>query len=322
MSVGFLADWSSGVSFCLWQALLFVAVTLVAVSAVMMLIFKWNPIQWGGWVCTAVAVVIFLNTCLYGLNQYSGPLSEDIRLEETPYDIVELENAAAYYRDQANVLCQQIQRDGNGAVFADFDTLAAQAPKGFETLVYEQSLSVFAGPMGPVKKLGWAKSYARRGITGVTVGLTGEAAVNPLTPAVLQPFAMCVEMAHQASITIERDAAFGAYLACINNPDVQFQYSGALMGYRYCLLALKALDAVSGNGAVARTRAEESPQVLYDLRLCDEFLGDREREDSGAYELLVSWHFQEVVLPALVEEEAPFDPMDKTQVDLSDHPDA
>ncbi len=322
MSMTFLADWSGGVSFCLWQALLFVAITLVAVSAVLMLIFKWNPIQWGGWVCTAAAVLVFLHICLYGLNQHSGPLSEDIRLEETPYDIVELENAAIYYRDQANALCQQVQRDGNGVVFADFDTLAQQASNGFEVLVYDQSLSVFAGPMGPVKKLGWEKSYTRRGITGVTFGLTGEAAVNPRTPAVLQPFAMCREMAHQASITIERDAAFAAYLACMNNEDVQFQYSGALMGYRYCLLALEALDAVSGTGAVTRIRAEESAQVQYDLMVCNDFLGDREREGDTVYDLLVSWHIQEIVLPALVEEESPFNPMDKTQVDLSDHPDA
>ena len=322
MSMNFLAGWSGGVSFCLWQALLFVAVTLVAVSAVMMIIFKWNPIQWGGWVCAAAAVLIFLNTCLYGLNQYAGPLSEDIRLEETPYDIVELENAAAYYRDQANALSQQVVRDGNGVVFADFETLAQQASKGFEVLVYDRSLSVFAGPMGPVKKLGWEKSYARRGVTGVTVGLTGEAAVNPRTPAVLQPFAMCREMAHQASITIERDAAFAAYLACMNNEDVQFQYSGALMGYRYCLKALQALDAVSGTGAVARVRQTESPQLQYDLMQCDEFLGDRERAEDKAYDLLVSWHIQQIVLPALVEEETPFDPMDKNQVDLSDHPDA
>lgn len=322
MAQTFLADWSSGVSFCLWQALLYVLLALVAGSAVLMIIFKWNPIQWGGWVCAGLAVLVFLNTCLYGLNQYSGPLSEDIRLEETPYDITELENAAVYYREQANALSEQIQRTGNEVAFADFQTLAQQAAKGFEVLVYDQSLSVFAGPMGPVKELCWAGAFAARGVTGVTVGLTGEAAVNPRTPAVLQPFAMCREMAHQASITVERDAAFAAYLACMNNTDVQFQYSGALMGYRYCLKALEALDAVNGTDVAGQTREQESAAVRYDLEQCNGFLGDRDREEDKVYDLLTSWHIQEVVLPALVEEESPFDPMDKTQVDLSDHPDA
>lgn len=323
MSQVFLADWSSGASFCLWQMLLLAGIALIVASAVLMIVFKWNPIRWGGWVCAAIAVVIFLNTGLYGLNQFSGPLSEDIRLEETEYILAELESATAYYRDQANALSEQVQRDGNGNVkFEDFEVLAEKAHEGYETLVYEKSLSVFAGPMEPVKKLGWDGYFTRRGITGVTVGLTGEAAVNPNTPGVLLPFAMCREMAKRSSIAAEADAAFAAYLACMNNTDAQFQYSGALMGYRYCLRALEALDAVTGAGAAAKVKAEENAYVKLDLMECDSFLGDKEREDAKACDLLTSWHIQEVVLPTLMEEESPFDPMDKTQVDLSDHPDA
>ena len=34
-------------------------------------------------------------------------------------------------------------------------------------------------------------------------------------------------------------------------------------------------------------------------------------------DLLVSWHIQEVLLPSMAVEETPFDPLDKTQVDLT-----
>lgn len=323
MAQTFLGQWSGGVDFCLWQALLFVGIALVLVTAVLMIIFKWNPIQWAGWVCAAVAVLIFLNTCLFGLNKYSGTLAEDIRLEETPYDISELEGAAIYYRDQVNTLAAQVTRDDSGAVtFGTFQDMAQQAPEGFKVLVYEKSLSVFAGPMGPVKELNWAKSYTKRGVTGVTVGLTGEACVNPQVPGVLLPFAMCRQICQQGSIVVERDAAFGAYLACMNNPDVRFQYSGALMAYRYCLKALQALENVSGSGAVARVRTEEAVAVTQDIARCDGFFGKGEEKGVKAYDLLTSWHIQEVVLPGLVEEESAFDPMDKTQVDLSDNPNA
>ena len=322
MAQGFLSTWSGGVEFCLWQALLIAIVALVLVTVVLMLLFKWNPIQWAGWVCAAVAILVFLNTCLFGLNQHSGSLAEDIRLDETPYDISELEAAAVYYRDQANALSEQVDRKGSQVDFGGFKELAVQAAEGFDVLVYEDSLAVFAGPMDPVKELGWAKQYTRQGVTGVTVGLTGEAAVNPQTPAVMLPFAMCREMAHRGSIAVERDAAFGAYLACVRNPDLRFQYSGALMGYRYCLKALEALAEVSGSDAVAELRAGESEYVAKDLQLCDDFLGDKERDDAKAYDLLTCWHIQEVVLPSLVEEESNFNPMDKSQVDLSDHPNA
>ena len=322
MAQGFLATWSGGVDFCLWQVLIYVAIGLVLFSAVLMLLFKWNPIRWAGWICASVAIVIFLNTCLFGLNKYSGSIAEDIRLDETPYDIAELEAAAVYYRDQANALGEKVDRKGGEVNFGTFKSMAKQASEGFNVLVYDESLAVFAGPMDPVKELGWAKQYARRGVTGVTAGLTGEAAVNPLTPAVMLPFAMCREMAHRGSIAVERDAAFAAYLACMKNPDIRFQYSGALMGYRYCLKALEALAEVSGSDAVDALRAGENAYVADDLKRCDEFLGAKEREDAKAYNLLTCWHIQEIVLPNLVEEESNFNPMDKTQVDLSGHPNA
>ena len=323
MAQSFLVDWSSGVEFCVWQMLLLAMIALIITSAILMIIFKWNPIRWGGWVCTAVAVVVFLNTILYGLNQYSGPLSEDVRLEETDYTITELENAAAYYRDQANILADVVSRDNSGNVqFADFDALAKQAADGFESLVYEQSLSVFAGATAPVKKLGWAGSFTSRGITGVMVGLTGEAAVNPQTPAVMMPFAMCREMAHRASIAIEKDASFGAYLACMANEDVSFRYSGALMAYRYCLKALEELDLVTGAGAADRVAELANANVTWDVAVCDSFFGEKKQDDADACDLLTSWHIQQIVLPSLLEEEQTFDPMDKSQVDLSDHPNA
>ncbi len=319
----FLVDWSSGVEFCLWQALLLVMAVLVLVTVVLMVIFKWNPIRWLGWVCTAIAAVVFLNTAVYGLNQFSGPLSEDIRLTETDYTVTELANAAAYYRDLANTLADQIDRDTNGdAEYERFEKLADRASDGFDTLVYDQSLSVFAGPSDPVKKLGWAEFFSGQGIIGLTVGLTGEAAVNPQTPPVILPFAMCREMARRMSIVIPKDASFAAYLACTTNEDIQFKYSGALMGYRYCIKALQQLDAVTQSKTAAQISAKESRNLKRDLALCDVFFSSKDMDDANTCDLLVSWHIQEVVLPSLVEEEELFNPLDKTQVDLSDNPNA
>ena len=174
----------------------------------------------------------------------------------------------------------------------------------------------------PVKQLGWAGRYTAKGITGVTVGLTGEAAVNPETPPVMLPFAMCKEMAKRASIAIERDAGFAATLACRKNTDSQFQYSGLLMSYRYCLKALEELDKVTGDGIATRVSAGETASVKRDLAICDAFYGNNGAKDAKACDLLVSWHIQEVVLPSQIEEEEIFNPLDKTQVDLSDNPNA
>ena len=94
MVQNFLVDWNSTVDYCLWQVLVLVILALVIASVVLMIVLKWNVIQWFGWVCTVVAAVWFLNTAAFGLNEFSGPLSEDIRLEEMDYTVTELEEAA------------------------------------------------------------------------------------------------------------------------------------------------------------------------------------------------------------------------------------
>ncbi|MBQ3492169.1 MAG: DUF3810 family protein [Oscillospiraceae bacterium] len=318
MAQNYLADWSSGVSVCLWQVLLIWMLMLILATLVLLLIFKWNPIRWFGWVCAVVAVIVFLNFGVFGLNDFSGPLSEDIRLTETGWAIDELEDAAAYYRDQANALSDQVPRDHKGnVVFDDFDTLAAQASEGFEKLVYEQSLSVFAGSFQPVKKLGWASRYTAQGITGVTVPITGEAAVNPQSPTVVLPYAMCQQMARRAGITIDQDASLAAYLACRENSSVQFQYSGMLMSYRACLNAVAELEAVLSSGAYQRVTALESENLKLDMAACDNFFGTRKMDDASVCDLLTSWHIQQIVLPSIVVEQDQFDPMDKTQVDVT-----
>ena len=343
MAQVFLSGWSSGVDFCVWQMLLLTLIAVILATAVLMIILKWNPIRWGGWVCAVVAAVIFLNTGLYSLNEFSGPLSEDIRLKETDYTITELESAAVYYRDQVNALADQISRDEKGNVkFADFATLAQQAGNGFEHLVYDNSYSVFAGSNLPVKELGWADMYTSMGITGVTMGLTGEAAVNPQIPDVTLPFTICHEMAHRKCIAVERDANFAAFLACQANESIEYQYSAYFMAFRYCYSTLASAGTTETVAAAARVHSGISQQLMADLEYYDDFFhsrrsdsatdfankvndtylktsGDEEgtKSYSNVSDLLVWWHYQQIFLPEITVEESHFDPLDESQVDLS-----
>lgn len=334
-----LAKWSSGVNFCLWQMGALVIGLLVIASIVLMIVMKWNPIRWLGWVLTAAAAIYFLNTLVFGLNYYAGPLAEDIRLEVRRYDVEELTNATVYYRDKANFLAKQVKRDASGDVaFEDFDVLAGKAGDGFHTLVYKFSYPVFAGSTVPVKELGWSDMYTSMGITGVTMGITGEAAVNPQIPAVSIPFTMCHEMAHRMSIANERDANFAGFLASMANEDIQYQYSAYFMAYRYCYSALLSVNTQ----AAARVSGEVNAELQHDMDSYTRLFSTRQNKaatkvantandtylrtsgDSsgiGSYgevtDLLVSWHYQRVVLPSITTTEKKFDPYDETQVDLS-----
>ena len=339
---GYLATWSGTVDMLIWQVLA-VALGVVALGGlVVVIVMKWNPISWGGWVLAGVSLVWLLHTAMFGLNYYAGPLAEDIRLDVGRYNVSELAEATEYYRDKANELAAQVERDAEGNVdFSEFHVLAKKAGEGFHTLTYDYSYPIFTGSTEPVKELGWADMYTSMGITGFTCGITGEAAVNPQIPDVTLPFTMCHEMAHRMCIASEKDANFAAFLACSVNEDVQFRYSAYYMAYRYCYSALATAQSTNAAAAAARIDSEVSDLLRRDLRYYDEFFSTKKDEKAtkvadtvndtylkssgesagiASYgqvaDLLVNWHIQQIVLPELTITVAPFDPYDEDQVDL------
>ena len=340
---GYLATWSGAVDMLIWQVLA-VALGVVALGGlVVVIVMKWNPISWAGWVLAGVSTVWLLHTAMFGLNYYAGPLAEDLRLEVGRYSVSELAEATEYYRDKANELAAQVERDAEGNVaFSDFHVLAKKAGAGFHTLTYDYSYPIFAGSTEPVKELGWADMYTSMGITGFTCGITGEAAVNPQIPDVNLPFTMCHEMAHRMCIASEKDANFAAFLACSVHEDVQFRYSAYYMAYRYCYSALATAQSTNAAAAAARIDSEVSDLLRRDLRYYDSFFSTKKDEKAtkvadtvndtylktsgesagvASYgqvaDLLVNWHIQQIVLPELTITIAPFDPYDENQVDLS-----
>ena len=340
---GFLAAWSGSVDFLIWQVLAVALGVLALGGLVIVIVMKWNPVSWAGWVLAGVSFVYLLHTAMFGLNYYAGPLADDIRLDVGRYSVSELAEATEYYRDKANELAGQVKRDSSGNVeFSDFYMLAGRAGEGFKTLTYEYSYPIFAGSTEPVKELGWSDMYTSMGITGFTCGITGEAAVNPQIPDVTLPFTICHEMAHRMCIASEKDANFAAFLACSVHENVEFQYSAYYMAYRYCYSALATAQSTDAAAAAARIDSGVSDLMKRDLQYYDQFFNAKQDDKATDFantvndtylktsgesagvasygkvcDLLVNWHIQQVVLPELTITIAPFDPYDETQVDLS-----
>ena len=339
-----LAQWSAGTAACLWQVLAVLLVVLLLASIVAMILLKWNVIQWLGWVLSGVCLLWCAHTGLYGLNQYASPLADDIRLNTMVVgdSVTPLVNATTYFRDKANELAEQISRDENGDIIApDFAASAEQAADGFHTLVFEKNYPVFAGTTVPVKELGWADMYESMGISGVTMPLTGEAAVNPNLPAMYLPFTICHEMAHRMCIAPERDANLAAFLATTANSDVLYQYSGYFMAFRFCYNSLASIStstAASAANSIYTGINDALRGDLEDYRAYCQSTIDADASDfansvndtylqmsgdeSGiksygeVTDLLLSWYWQEIYLPAHTDdvEEDTFDPFDEEYI--------
>ena len=339
-----LAGWSASVDFTLWQVLAVLLVVGLLATVVLMIMLKWNFFQWLGWVLTGASLIWCLHTGIYGLNNYASSLAEDLRLNVTEYTLGELEEATIYFRDKANEMAATMPRsDARELQFDDFDTLAEKAGEGFRNMTYSGDAAVFAGSLLPVKELQWADMYSSMGIMGVTMPITGEAAVNPQIPSVAMPFTMCHEMAHRMAIAPERDANLAAFLSCTAHTDPQFQYSAWFMAYRYCYNALASDGSAAASAAAARIKTGINEYLKADINSYNNFFAVHYNQTASniadaandAYikvsgdesgvksygevcDLLVSWYIQEIVVPSHGQEDSGFDPYDKDQVDLSD----
>ena len=312
----YLAGWSADFAGCLWQTILVFLAVLLLASIILMIVLRWNPIQWLGWVLSVVSVLSLLHTGLYGLNKYSGTIAEDVRLELKEYSVGSLERAANYYRDMANQYADQVDRNSDGSLrYSSFEELAQQAADGFDYLAYQKTFPTFTGSTEPVKELGWSGLYGST--TGITVALTGESAVNPNVPAVGIPFAICHEMCHRMCVYSHTEADFGAFLACTFNSSAEFQYSGYLMAFRHCYNVLRSIQTDLGRDAASRVAAGVKSTVMADIEDYEDFLGNSDTEDELT-KLLVSWHIQEIARYDQEEEEDPFDPMDETDERFQD----
>ena len=297
MIQGSLAQWSGGTEELLWQLALVLFAVVVTASIVFMIVLKWNPIQWFGWVLAVGSVVLFLNTAVYGLNDYAGPMAEDIKLEMTDYTLPELKEAAIYYRERANTLANMVSRDSDGNVkFPSFDEMAEMTAEGFQTLTYQEHMPIFYGTSInnedtthwanweslPIKELGWADYFTSIGTTAIYTPLTGEVAVNSQIPEVGLPFIMCRETAKRLCIANEGDAEFAAYLACSANPSLAFQYSAQLMAYRSCRDALASMPGSEAAEVLTALESGENDNLSHDLSQYDLFFEMNRDEDAVA----------------------------------------
>lgn len=309
--------------FTVWQVLVMILLGALILTLVLMIVRKRSFLRWLGWWLAVACLLWTAHTSLQGLNNYASPLAEDLHMEMKTISKQELEQATAYFRDAANALAPQVPRDGAGNIAFDaFETLAEKAGNGYENLV-SAGYSVFAGSTAPVKKLSWGRLYNAMGICGVTMAVTGEAAVVADMPQVSMPYVMCHEMAHRMAIASENDANFAAFLACNASDDIQFRYAGYFTAYLKCMNAL-GRSISKDEGACDLLRADAAAYFAFYRKngnqtatniataVNDKFLqasGDSQGVKSYGQVVtqLTNWYLQQV---APSEETPRFDPTD------------
>lgn len=222
--------------FAVWEIL----VVLLVLLALYFLIHNRKFLSWLSGVALLICVLFFAFVALWGLNHFGPSISDRVGLAVTQYSKEQLAAAAGYMADQATLWADQVPREADGSMTTDFVAWAKQANTGYDVLAQENGF--FAGSKAPVKKLLSGRLFSYMGFTGIFIAYTGESNVNPETFSASLPFTMCHELAHRLTVAAEDEANFCAFLACLENPDPAFQYSGWYSAFVYTYNALYAAD--------------------------------------------------------------------------------
>ena len=285
--------------FALWEWL---AVVIVLMTLYDLIRHK-KPLAWLAGVVATVCTFILVFMGLWGLNYFAPPVAE-----AEPYSVQTLQEATLYMARQAEAAAEQVGRDENGRMTAEFETWAQAAGEGYDVLAQEDPF--FEGTRTPVKKLLSSRLFSHMGFTGIFVPFTAESNVNTETDPAALPFTMCHEMAHRLTVAREDEANFCAFLACINNADPAFQYSGWYSAYLYTYNALyeadraaalgvkdtlsatlrRDLEATNAHYARFDSQVQEVAKKVNDVYL--KTVGDQDGAESydKAADLLVAWY--------------------------------
>ena len=308
-AAAFLSGVTASFPFALWQVLLAIIV-LLELYGLIRCFSNGKFLYWLSGLVLLVSVLVFLFVGLWGVNHFGVPVARRTGLTVTEYSKEQLRSTAQYMAEQANIWADRVDRDANGDLAVDFEEMAEDADDGYDVLA--QSNGFFRLPDTTVKPLLIPEAFSYMGLTGIYIAYTGESCVNPDTYAASIPYTMCHELAHSLTVAPEDEANFCAFLACLNNDDPAFQYSGWYSAYIYTYNALLKADPT----AAAEVRATLSEPVLRDLRSAsahyDQYEGEVQKtteklndaylkafkEESGVQsygevaDLLIAWYLQ------------------------------
>lgn len=241
-----------------------------------------NALGWGSGVFLTASVLLFLYMTNCGVNYQRESFSEKSGLAAKQYTAEELKTVCLWLTEEVNGLAGQVERSDSGTMILampadesrENDTGAAgemsapgsrnitgDADRERQAAEEGRTLQVLGDRAGQaMKKL--AKEYpdlngyyphpkpvwiseilSYQNLSGVYSPFTIEANFNADMIDYNIPFTMCHELSHLRGFMQEEEANFIAFLACIGSGKQDFEYSGYLTGWVYCMNALRRTDA-------------------------------------------------------------------------------
>lgn len=202
-----------------------------------------------------------------GLNYNRSTFSSISGLEIKAAPVEELEQLCTYLGKMAGEARIMLQKDSSGVVCSDISVnhLLKNAKEGYDAL--KNKYSFFDGTYPIPKKVLLSRIMCYEGITGIYPYILPEPLINYETPIFELPHTICHEQAHQRGFAREDEANYISYLACINNPEPIYKYSGY---YSALVYSINALNKHSPE-AFQRCKKAMDPGIFLDINASYKF---------------------------------------------------
>lgn len=203
-------------------------------------------------IISIIGIVYFLFVILWGINYNRMDLKDSLiidynishnkNIKDVNYDKEDLINLYKFLVEKCNETRTKVLEDDKNVMKCNTDPreVLKRANEGYDNV---EILNLNKrGNYSHAKSILNSNLLCYTGITGIYSPFTGEANVNIAAPDIYIPFTTLHEMAHQRGYSSEDECNFLAYIACINNKDYDFQYSGYILALKYAASALAKVD--------------------------------------------------------------------------------
>ena len=218
-----------------------------------------NALCWASGLFLTASALLFLYAANCGVNYQRESFSEKTGLAAKQYTAEDLKQVCLWLTEEVNALAGQVERGGSGEM-----VLAASAEEKQDAAAaeYEEMPLQVLGDTAVQAMTDLAEKYpdmkgyyphpkpvcvseilSYQNLSGVYSPFTIEANYNADMVDYNIPFTLCHELSHLRGFMQEEEANFIAFLACIGSDNRDFEYSGYLTGWVYCMNALRRADA-------------------------------------------------------------------------------
>lgn len=226
--------------------------------------------SWLSSVLLAAGILAFLYTICCGINYHRRSFSEEEGIVTYRYTAQDLKEVCLWLTEEVNALSGEVDRGSSGVM-----TLEAPEGEGAVEAMHglAEEFPALEGYYPQPKKLLVSEILSYQGLTGIYSPFTVEANYNGDMTAYNIPFTTCHELSHLRGFMQEEEANFIAFLACIGAERTDFQYSGYLSGWVYCMNALYRADRESWQEVRPLLSEDAEPDLEADSAFWDEYEG-------------------------------------------------